>query len=82
MRQIMYVGPTIRGVVRKNQVFNYAPDEIIAKASERSQTAKYLFVKMDEIVEKKQELRREGSLLYAAYKTLDDGKEGGNHGEI
>lgn len=71
MNQIMYIGPRIPGVVRRNQVFLTAPEEIMAKAQEVSKMTKYLFVRMDDIVEKKTELSSKGSVLHTAYREVE-----------
>lgn len=67
MKQIVYIGPTIRGLVKKNQIFTYEPKEIIEKAQRVSMYTGYLFVKMDDIVSKRNELRKQGTLLNIAY---------------
>lgn len=67
MKQIVYIGPTIRGLVKKNQIFNYEPKEIMEKASKVSMYTGYLFVRMDNIVSKRNELRKKGTLLNISY---------------
>lgn len=71
MKQVMYIGPDIRGIVRKNQIFTYQPEEIIEQAAAIYGPAKYLFVPMDDIVKKKEELRRQGSFLNTVYRQLE-----------
>ncbi len=68
MRNTIYLGPEIRGVVRRNQMFLDTPSEVIEKAKEICEQAKYLFVKMDDILPAKKELKRENSFLDIAYK--------------
>lgn len=68
----MYLGPIIKGVTRKNQIFNYDPTEVKAKAIEISPSAKYLFVDLEDIATKKKELNTPGSLLALAYKQLEE----------
>ena len=63
MKQIVYIGPTIRGVVKKNQIFTYEPERIKKAAKKVSVYTGYLFVKMDDIVSKRDELRKTGTLL-------------------
>lgn len=70
MNQTIYIGPDIRGVVARNQIFTYRPEAVIAKASVVEPLAKYLFVPMDDIVNKKRELDRRGSLLNKAYQNI------------
>lgn len=70
MKQTVYIGPTIRGLVKKNQIFTYAPKEIMEKAREVSGYTAYLFVKMDDIVSKRNELRTKGTLLNISYEKV------------
>ena len=73
MNNVMYIGPGIKGIVRKNQVFLERPEETIKKAEAICNLAKYLFIDMDDIVSAKTELKRENSFLDIAYK--DTNKE-------
>lgn len=65
---IVYVGPTLKGIVRKNQIFQYDPVSIKEKAVSRFPYTKYLFVNMSEIVEVKKRLSTVGSLENTCYK--------------
>lgn len=67
----MYLGPDLKGIVRRNQIFTYQPKEVIEQASDVCELAKHLFVSMDNIVSKKNELRRQGSFLYLAYQKVE-----------
>ena len=71
MKQIVYIGPTMKGIVKKNQIFTYEPQEVIERAQRVSMYASYLFVKMNDIVEKRDELRKEGTLLNISYKIVE-----------
>lgn len=68
---VMYLGPDLKGIVRHNQVFTYQPEEVIGKASEVCELARHLFVSMDNIVSKKNELRRQGSFLNLTYQKIE-----------
>ncbi len=70
MTNVMYIGPTMRGIVRRNQIYTYTPTEVIEKATEVSELAKYFFIGMDDIVSAKNELKRENSFLDIAYKKV------------
>lgn len=70
MKQVMYIGPTIRGLVKKNQIFTDEPGEIMEKAEKVSVYTGYLFVRMDDIVSKKNELRKQGTLLNISYEKV------------
>jgi hypothetical protein len=76
----MYLGPDLKGIVRKNQIFTYHPDRVIEEACGISPLAKHLFVEMDNIAEIKKELNREGSFLNLTYKKIQ--KLGGKHGRL
>ena len=80
MKQVMYLGPDIRGLVRKNQIFTYYPEDVIRRACEMNRLARHLFVSMENIVQKKEELRREGSFLNLVYKKIE--KEEEKHGRL
>lgn len=68
---IAYIGPTIKGVVYKNQIFNYRPKDIINAAGEVSEYSKKLFININDVAVKRGELRRRGSELSVCYqKTL------------
>lgn len=77
MKQIVYIGPTIRGLVKKNQIFTYEPKEIMKKAGNVSMYTGYLFVRMDDIVEKRNEMREQGTLLNISYKIVHREVENG-----
>ena len=72
MKQIMYIGPDIRGIVRKNEIFTYTPNEIIVLAGQIYGLSMELFVPMDKIVEKKREINRPGSTLALIYQITEN----------
>ena len=72
MKQIVYIGPTIRGLVKKNQIFTYDPKEIREKAEKVSKYTGYMFVRMDDIVSKRNELRTKGTLLNISYEKVKE----------
>ena len=67
---VMYLGPEIRGVVKHKQVFSYNAEDVITEAIEREPLSKYLFVDMNDIVNKKRELEEPGSLMNVAFKKI------------
>lgn len=70
MNLVMYIGPDIERVVTENQIFTCRPEKKIEQAKAVDPLAEKLFVPMDDIVEKKRELERKGSLLNTAYRRL------------
>ncbi len=69
--RIMYIGPDIKGVVRKNEIFTYMPKEVIALAGRIYGPSMELFVSMDNIVEKRREVNRPGSPLSLIYQITE-----------
>lgn len=67
----IYIGPNLKGIVRRNQVFTYKPEKIIEQACELNKLAGNMFIPMDKIVESKEELRRSGSFLNIAYEKIE-----------
>ncbi len=76
---IMYLGPDLKGIVRQNQIFAYFPEKVMERACEVSPLARALFVSMEDIVQSKKELRREGSFLCLAYRKV---KKEVDHGRL
>lgn len=68
---IMYLGPIVKGVTRRNQVFNYYPEKIIQTVTAISPTARYLFVDIEDIAAKKRELMTADSVMDQAYRKLE-----------
>ena len=67
MTNVMYIGPTIKGIVRENQVFPEDPLAVKEKAASVSILTKYFFVGMDNIVTARDELERDYSFLDICY---------------
>jgi hypothetical protein len=67
----MYIGPDLKGIAHRNQVYTYHPVEVIERACGVNPLARHLFVGMDNIVEAKKELRRPGSFLHITYKKIE-----------
>ncbi len=66
----MYIGPDIKGVVKKNEVFTYYPVAIMEQAQQIYGPVRELFVSMDDIVEKRRERDRTGSALNLIYQIV------------
>ena len=71
MSQIMYIGPEVRGVVGKNEVFTYDPKEKKEKVKAIYEPAEKFFVDMEHLTEKRNELRRTGSYMDLLYKNFE-----------
>lgn len=70
----IYIGPDIKGVVKKNEVFDYRPQKIVDQARRAYGPSENLFVPISKIVEKKAELRTQGSALALIYKNTEGRK--------
>ena len=72
---VIYLGPDLKGIVRKNQVFRYEPKEVIESAKKVNTLAENLFVTLDKVPETRKEIAREGSFLNITYAKIE--KAGG-----
>lgn len=71
MNKYMYLGPTIKGVVRHNRILTGEQKAYVSKEAEKvSEFVKYLFAPMDDIVAKKTELKTQGSLMDIAFRKV------------
>lgn len=67
MTQQMYLGPTVPGLVKENEIFGgELPDAVKKRAKEDKNFAR-LFVGMDKVMEARQKMQAEGSVLSVAY---------------
>ncbi len=73
---VMYLGPDLKGIVRHNQIFTYHPESVIEQARQVCGLADHLFVPMDEVVSRKNELRRPGSFLFLIYQKTEKAENG------
>lgn len=67
MNQIMYIGPDVKGVVKRNQIFTYDPKEIKEKVKGMYAPAVELFAKMEDAPEQRRLAYKEGTLLNITY---------------
>ncbi len=71
MNQRMYLGPTVPGIVKENEIFN---GELPKEAEDRAMKDKHfarLFVPMDEVMGARQKMQVEGSVLSIAYANVE-----------
>ena len=71
MKQRMYLGPTVPGIVKENEIFK---GELPERAEERARADKHfarLFVPMDKVMEARQGMQAEGSVLSIAYANVE-----------
>lgn len=79
MKQIMYIGPDVKGVVSKSQIFTYDPKDKKEQVKEKYEPAEKFFVDVDDLAKKRKELKRKGSYLELLYRNFEK-KLGGNNG--
>ncbi len=71
MKQRMYLGPTVPGVAKENQIYK---GDLPDKAAERVKNDKHfarLFIPMDKVMEARQKMQAEGSVLSIAYENVE-----------
>ena len=70
MKQIMYIGPEVPGVIGKNQIFTFDPEDKKEKVKKIYPAAVNLFVGMDHITEARKEVSQDGTFLNVTYKNF------------
>ncbi len=70
MKQIMYIGPDIKGIVKKNEIFTFSPVAIMEQVQQIYGPARELFISMNDIVEKRRERDITGSELNLIYQIV------------
>lgn len=70
MKQVMYMGPAIPGLVKKDTVFKDGLPAKIEKAAENNKNFARLFISVGKIPEAKKQLRMEGSVLAVSYENV------------
>ena len=69
-KQVMYMGPTIRGVVRNGAVFSGGIPKSLEKMAEKKPIIKNLIVPLSEIVQVKKDVDTEGTVAAVAYNRI------------
>lgn len=67
MKQVMYIGPAIPGLVKKDTVFKDGLPEKIEKAAGDNKSFARLFVPVGKVFDAKKQLGTEGSVLAVSY---------------
>jgi len=71
MTQKMYLGPTVPGVVKKNEIFKDELPKTIEKKAKEDKDFARLLVGMDKVMEARQKMQAEGSVLSVAYANVE-----------
>ncbi len=71
MDQVMYIGPAVPGLVKKNAVFKGGLPELVKRQAEADRAFARLFVPVGKIFEAKKQLAREGSVLAVSYAEVE-----------
>jgi len=73
MTQKMYLGPTVPGLVKENVIFKDELPEAVKKRAGADKNFSRLLVPMEKVMEARQQLQREGSVLSVAYEKVNRG---------
>lgn len=76
MKQVMYIGPAIPGLVKKDTVFKDGLLGKIEKAAENNKSFARLFVPVGKVFDAKKQLGTEGSVLAVSYVNVEKDMEG------
>lgn len=66
-KKVMYIGPTIRGIVKSGAVFSGGIPEKLEKMEERKPIIRNLLVSPSDIVQTKKDVEAEGTVAAVAY---------------
>ena len=69
--KVMYLGPTIRGVVRNGTVFSGGIPKNLSEFTAKNPIANHLIVPLPEIVNTKAALNAEGTVEAIAYQRIE-----------
>ncbi len=75
MGQVMYIGPVIPGLVKKDTVFKDGLPAKIEKAAEKNKNFARLFVPAGKVFDAKKQLGTEGSALAVSYTSVENGTD-------
>ena len=67
MKQVMYFGPTIPGLIKQNTVFRDGNPERIAKRAEEDKNFSRLLVPVEKAFDARKQLSIDGSVLAASF---------------
>lgn len=70
MKQKMYIGPTIPGVVVKNRIFKDKLPEKVQELAEKDISFSRLLVPMDDLIMARAELKDKSSVLAVSYEKV------------
>ncbi|WP_024346585.1 hypothetical protein [Lacrimispora indolis] len=69
--KVMYLGPTIRGVVKNGDVFEGGLPKKLSKVAEKKPIVKNLIVPLSDIVETKRAIDQEGTAEAVAFDKIE-----------
>lgn len=72
MKQVMYIGPAIPGLVKKDTVFKDGLPEKIKKVAENNKNFARFFIPVGKIPVAKKQLGTEGSVLAVSYASVEN----------
>ena len=70
-KPVMYLGPTIRGVVKYGAVFSNGIPKKLEKIVQKKPIMESLIAPLEEIVDRKKKIDEEGSVEFVAYDAIE-----------
>lgn len=70
MKQKIYIGPSIPGLVRENAVFKDGLPKAVSERKEKDKNFARLLIPVDKVMEAKKQLKTEGSVLFVSYSKM------------
>lgn len=74
--QVIYIGPTIPGLVERNRIYlGHLPEEVTQRRIEDPYFGR-LFVPVDQLITARQEMETPGSVLAVSFKKVSESLKG------
>lgn len=70
MKQKMYIGPTVPGLIRENVIFRDELPKAVSDRMEKDKCFKRLIIPMADVMDAEKQMEQEGSVLSVAYETV------------
>lgn len=70
MKQKMYIGPTVPGLIRENVIFRDELPKAVFDRMGKDKCFKRLIIPMDDVMDAEKQMEQEGSVLSVAYETV------------
>lgn len=70
MKQKMYIGPTVPGLIRENVIFRDELPKAVSDRMGKDKCFERLIIPMDDVMDAEKQMEQEGSVLSVAYETV------------